>query len=67
MFKTKELLDLTLFNKIRLALKLEWTRGTFGTGIILDGSLKNFAIHIILLKICFSFHFKWADLKCPTC
>jgi len=67
MFKTKELLDLTLFNKMRIALKLDWTKGSLGAGIILDGSLTNFACHIIVLKVCFSLHIKWADLDCPTC
>lgn len=64
MFKTKELLDLKLFGVIRTALNLEWTKGAFGAGIVLDGSIKNFAIHFIVLKVAFSLHVKYIKSEC---
>jgi hypothetical protein len=67
MFKTKELFKITLFNKMIIALNLEWMKGALGFGFVIDGSLTNFAMHLLLGKISFGFHFKWADLDCPTC
>jgi len=66
MFKTKELIDLTFFKRLRLALNLEWTKGAFGFGVVLDGTLKNFAIHVIILKFAVSVHAKWLE-DCKTC